>query len=237
MTSPNLPTAPAVPHNEISAPVMALFGGVVAGLAGLGGGSAPVWHVALGALASWLVDVLVRRRWPRRGVLAQVGVLILVGATSAGLGRVTARPAPATAFERAFGVPPPAGVTGLTAKRRWYDGQITALRFRADATAVAAAVAGRPFRAGEPDMVMEARDEREWAEAWQRRWRVTFGLATLADGSFWNVPQMDYPRPYTYHHRGERTVLVWDKFTGEAYAVHSTGEESNDAAAASSTRP
>src|SRR5687767_13346508 len=83
-----------------------------------------------------------------RGVLVQLAVLAVVGVASAGLARMTARPNAAVAFEQAFGAPPPAGVTLLSAKRRWFDGQITAFRFRADASAIAAAVARRPFISG-----------------------------------------------------------------------------------------
>lgn len=199
---------------------LAILGGIVAfvGLAPVGGsGWSPLLHILLGLVGAPALDAFIRRLSPERGYVAQLAILLAVGVASAGLGAATARPNPSAAFQRAFGIPPPRGVSNLSARRRWFDGPVFAIRFKADADAIATTVAGRPFTPGEPDLTTT--DPADWPT----RWRSALSWGIIADPSWKDAPTMTAPRSFQWRSPGKSTVLVWDAATGEGYAQYGEG--------------
>ncbi len=133
---------------------------------------------------------------------------------------------PEQLFKRAFGVPPPAGVSELEVERHYAGGPgdtVVLIRFLADRATIDKLISHRRFVR-----------EKEWVEIlWsqrpdpQERWRRVFSDAVDFGGRAWKKgPPISKPFLYRwggFEYSGERTILLWDAQSERGYAVYSLG--------------
>ena len=193
--------------------LLSVLGLIAAGAAALGTGYGCPWiyFVALGLLGTPFAAFIAWKVFPRRRVLVGFAALAIIALASAAIGARTARPGPRDAFWAAFATPVPPGVTGLTARRQFFDGTITVFRFRASEDAVKSIVAARPLE--------EEPRQGPWTE---RDWDATFKLSRIVDRGWSHAPALQDPRTYRWSGfpSEKQAVLLWDAGTGEAYAEY-----------------
>jgi hypothetical protein len=137
-------------------------------------------------------------------VVTLVGILILSW--------MARYPNPNKAFAEVMGTAVPESVRGLSAKRGWFDGRITILRFTADPDAIRALI---PPKA-EVDLL--AKDDQRKIED---EWKYAVGMGAIIDSSLLQFPGWTKPRRAEWPKSpgssdGNSMGMIWDEASGSA---------------------
>lgn len=140
-----------------------------------GTGWSPLLYVLGGAVLGVSIGFICR--WLRRPWVGQLAAMACIALAAAVIGYHTARPDPADIFARIFRTAPPAGVTNLSGRVQWFDGQTLLLRFDAEPEALAAAISAGGFQPDETFRQVEAIDQAKYVDR-------AFYMSMLADGDW-----------------------------------------------------
>jgi hypothetical protein len=179
--------------------------------------------ILLGAIIGRIVEAFAgseRLRWWRAHLRLRILVVAVLGLALALFFRLDQ----SAAFEAAFGVRPPPGITNLTMERHYFGGPgdaFTLIRFHTDSATMEQLLVQAGLKEDQNASWLLA-EHADWSTFWKR---IFLNLPGRYGGSAWrDVAPIAAPKVYKDERGPSGQVrLLWDPATGQVYALHCIG--------------